>query len=157
MQDMEGNALKEETLGEHWPASSSVPPSPSAAEKKRNAKDIAAQEGLLEMQAEQEKAQSAIFAFSLVTMILYTAVGTVGFCMLYEWSVADGFYYTIVTLTTVGYGDINSYEDLTQWVRSTPAPSPFSLLVPPLTPPRALLFRSLPSCRASSSRLGTLS
>ena len=39
--------------------------------------------------------------------VLVTAIGTVGFMILEDLSLADAFYYNIVTISTVGYGDIH--------------------------------------------------
>jgi len=43
----------------------------------------------------------------LTLFLLVTAIGTVGFMMLENLSFADAFYYNIVTMSTVGYGDIH--------------------------------------------------
>ena len=43
-----------------------------------------------------------------------TAIGTVGFMMLENLSFVDAFYYNIVTMSTVGYGDISPQTGLGQ-------------------------------------------
>jgi hypothetical protein len=43
----------------------------------------------------------------LALFLLVTAIGTVGFMMLENLSFVDAFYYNIVTMSTVGYGDIH--------------------------------------------------
>ncbi|MFQ5456212.1 MAG: potassium channel family protein [Nitrospirota bacterium] len=43
----------------------------------------------------------------LVTLIVVMLIGTVGFIMIEGFSFADAVYFSIVTITTVGYGDIH--------------------------------------------------
>jgi voltage-gated potassium channel len=43
----------------------------------------------------------------LIVFLIVTVFGSVGFMMLENLSFADAFYYSIVTLSTVGYGDIH--------------------------------------------------
>ena len=43
----------------------------------------------------------------LALFLIVTAIGTVGFMMLENLSFANAFYYNIVTISTVGYGDIH--------------------------------------------------
>ena len=43
----------------------------------------------------------------LIVFLIVTVFGTVGFMMLEDLSFADAFYYSIVTMSTVGYGDIH--------------------------------------------------
>src|SRR5262249_35311521 len=49
---------------------------------------------------------------ALVFLAVVTAIGTVGYTVLEGLPPADAFYLTIVTLTTVGYGDLVPYTDL---------------------------------------------
>ncbi len=43
----------------------------------------------------------------ITLFFIVAAIGTVGFMMLEDLSFADAFYYNIVTMSTVGYGDIH--------------------------------------------------
>ena len=43
--------------------------------------------------------------------ILLIAAGTVIFSLLEEWSVVDSFYFSVVTATTVGFGDLTPDTD----------------------------------------------
>jgi len=45
---------------------------------------------------------------SIITMI---AIGTVLFRRLEDWSWAESFYFTVASLTTVGYGDLHPTSD----------------------------------------------
>ncbi len=54
------------------------------------------------MQEVRRRLQLFITLFLIVTVI-----GTVGFMMIQDLSFADAFYYNIVTMSTVGYGDIH--------------------------------------------------
>ena len=44
--------------------------------------------------------------FLLVALVAVIAAGTFGFMYLQKLAMLDAFYYTIVTIATVGYGDI---------------------------------------------------
>jgi hypothetical protein len=43
----------------------------------------------------------------IVSAVGIVAVGTVAYSLLEHWSVVDAFYFSVVTLATVGYGDLH--------------------------------------------------
>jgi voltage-gated potassium channel len=43
----------------------------------------------------------------LLCVVLLVVSGTVGYCIIEDWSVADSFYMTLITISTVGYGETN--------------------------------------------------
>jgi hypothetical protein len=43
--------------------------------------------------------------------VLLIAIGTVVFSLLEDWSIVDSFYFSVVTATTVGFGDITPDTD----------------------------------------------
>ena len=49
-----------------------------------------------------------LLAASAVALVL---VGTVVFSLLEDWSIVDSFYFSVVTATTVGFGDITPDTD----------------------------------------------
>ena len=49
-----------------------------------------------------------VLAVSAVTLI---AIGTVLFSALEDWSIVDSFYFSVVTVTTVGFGDLTPDTD----------------------------------------------
>ena len=46
------------------------------------------------------------FFQSFMTLIVLLAVGTVFYAEVEGWSYFDAFYFTVITITTVGYGDL---------------------------------------------------
>jgi voltage-gated potassium channel len=55
--------------------------------------------------------QSARFALALCLLITLIAGGTVGYTLIEGWSVSDSLYMTMITVTTVGYGEVQSLSD----------------------------------------------
>jgi voltage-gated potassium channel len=39
-------------------------------------------------------------------LVLVIAIGTVGYHLIEDWSIADSFYMTVITLSTVGFGEV---------------------------------------------------
>jgi len=50
----------------------------------------------------------------LALFVLIMLIGTLGFKHLEDWSLSDAFYYNIVTVSTVGYGDIAPTQESTR-------------------------------------------
>ena len=42
----------------------------------------------------------------VVLLLLWSVTGTVGFVLIEGWSLLDAFYMTIITISTVGYGEV---------------------------------------------------
>ena len=58
----------------------------------------------------QEKLRhQIIFAFSAIIGMI--GLGTIAYTYLEDWTVAQAFYFSVVTLTTVGYGDLHPTTD----------------------------------------------
>ena len=49
---------------------------------------------------------SRVYYF-LILLFLITAGGTIGFMLIEEWDFTDSFYMTIITMSTVGFGEVN--------------------------------------------------
>ncbi|MBN1223842.1 MAG: potassium channel protein, partial [Candidatus Aminicenantes bacterium] len=49
--------------------------------------------------------------FSLFILIAIIAFGTVGYCLLEDWSFFDSLYMTIITLATVGFKEVHDLSD----------------------------------------------
>ncbi|MEZ4852652.1 potassium channel family protein [Flavobacterium sp.] len=47
----------------------------------------------------------------LITTIIILAVGTITYHYLEGWSIIDSLYFSVVTLTTIGYGDFSPQTD----------------------------------------------
>jgi cytochrome bd-type quinol oxidase subunit 2 len=55
---------------------------------------------------------------ALLTIIVFLLFGTVMFSILEGWTLAESFYFSAATLTTVGYGDLHPTTDLSRLVAS---------------------------------------
>ena len=52
------------------------------------------------------KQQTSLF-LGVVLLAIWTLVGTIGFSLIEGWSLFDSFYMTILTISTVGYGEVH--------------------------------------------------
>ena len=52
------------------------------------------------------KQQTSLF-LGVALLVLWTLVGTIGFTFIEGWSLFDSFYMTILTISTVGYGEVH--------------------------------------------------
>ncbi|MDA8155430.1 MAG: potassium channel protein [Actinomycetota bacterium] len=50
------------------------------------------------------------FAFSALLMLLVLAVGTTGYSLIEGWRLFDSFFMTVITVTTVGYGEVHKLD-----------------------------------------------
>ena len=62
--------------------------------------------GKLQLPALLRKQQTSLF-LGVVLLVLWTLVGTIGFTFIEGWSLFDSFYMTILTISTVGYGEVH--------------------------------------------------
>ena len=49
--------------------------------------------------------------YSFLVLILIVFVGTIGYIYFENWSILDSFYQTIITVSTVGFGEVNNLSD----------------------------------------------
>lgn len=45
--------------------------------------------------------------FAIISLIVIIFIGTIGYVLIQEWSFLDSLYMTIITITTVGYGEVS--------------------------------------------------
>src|SRR3989304_8509449 len=48
---------------------------------------------------------------SILLLLLHTIIGIVGYRLIEKWSILDSIYMTIITITTVGYGEIHNLSN----------------------------------------------
>ncbi len=69
------------------------------------------QRPFLEWIANLEQAKREILLASALLMVLL-AVGTAGYMLIEQWDWLDGLYMTFITLTTIGFNEVNTLSDL---------------------------------------------
>ena len=84
-------------------------------------------------------------------VLAHLCIGCVGFSLLESWSLADSLYFSIVTLTTVGFGDLAPKSETGKWF--TAAYILFGAMMT-ATCLGALVGAGLPNPRFRASRLG---
>lgn len=67
-------------------------------------------EALIAWLARMDPSRREIFLAVLALLLLF-AVGTAGYVLLEEWSVADGLYMTFITLSTIGFQEVKPLSD----------------------------------------------
>ncbi len=48
---------------------------------------------------------------AILVILFFISLGTIGFHLLEDWSLPQSFYFSVATLTTVGYGDLHPTYD----------------------------------------------
>jgi hypothetical protein len=57
------------------------------------------------------KLQAHMYKMLAASAVLLIAIGTVVFSLLEDWSIVDSLYFSVVTATTVGFGDLTPDTD----------------------------------------------
>lgn len=52
--------------------------------------------------------------FALIVLAIFMLSGTVFFNQVERWSLVDSFYFTTITMTTIGYGDLSPTTDISK-------------------------------------------
>jgi hypothetical protein len=60
---------------------------------------------------QDSKLQDHAYKVLAASAVLLIVVGTVVFSLLEDWSIVDSFYFSVVTATTVGFGDLTPDTD----------------------------------------------
>src|SRR5256885_10143304 len=55
------------------------------------------------------------FRYALVALVIAIALGTLGFKLIEGWSIEDSLYMTVMTVTTVGYGEVHPLSQAGRW------------------------------------------
>ena len=61
--------------------------------------------------SDDPKFQRHVYKLLAAGAVLLVATGTVVFSLLEDWSIVDAFYFSVVTATTVGFGDLTPDTD----------------------------------------------
>lgn len=64
------------------------------------------------------KVLSSKFATAITMLLTWVMLGTIAFYVFEDWSLIDSFYFSVVTLTTIGFGDLVPTSDLTRLLAS---------------------------------------
>lgn len=65
-----------------------------------------------EQQEAQLKSQTSQFSLVVLALLLLILASTTFFRFIEDWSWLDSYYFTIVTIATVGYGDLTPTTDI---------------------------------------------
>ena len=50
--------------------------------------------------------------YSFLVLLLIILIGTIGYILVEDWSIIDSFYQTIITVSTVGFGEVHELSNL---------------------------------------------
>ncbi|MCX6747534.1 MAG: potassium channel family protein, partial [Candidatus Nomurabacteria bacterium] len=69
--------------------------------------------GIDPLKSQRKHDRYHIFA-AIFVIVFFISIGTVGFHILEGWDLPTSFYFSVATLTTVGYGDLHPTYDLSR-------------------------------------------